>query len=203
MRRVRFGLVVGVAAALVACASAQGRDQGLQPTSRTLGPFVYFEEGTDLLIAVGAQATRQRLDTAYFPIEFGIANKNHEKVITITREAFSVTVGDSKEIPAATAAEVIGGYRQLNADRVLFRSREFTATKFDRYAQPAVDSRFYPNSQRRSGVVQERVELGSGTYFQDVLYFRNPGFSLKGQVVSLLVRLKAGEDPHVVVFKLD
>jgi hypothetical protein len=162
---------------------------------------VYFEEVIDLLITVGAQATRQRLDTPFFPIEIGIANKSHEKVITITREAFSVTVGDSKEIPAATAAEVIEGYRALNADRVLFRSREFTATKFDRYTH--VDSRFYPNSQRRTGVVQERVELGSGTYFQDALYFRNPGFSLKGQVVSLLVRLKAGEDPHVVVFKLD
>ncbi|MCZ6778017.1 MAG: hypothetical protein O7F16_03520, partial [Acidobacteria bacterium] len=66
-----------------------------------------------------------------------------------------------------------------------------------------VPSRFYPNSQRRSGLVQEMVELGSGTFFQDILYFKNPGFSLSGQVLRLLIYLRAGEDPIALTFKVE
>jgi hypothetical protein len=96
---------------------------------------------------------------------------------------------------------VIAGYRALEADKGLFRSREFTSTYFDRYRR--VDSRLYPNSQRRSGVVRDVVELPSGTCFQDILYFRSPGYSLRGNVVRLLVHLRTNEDPLVVAFKVE
>jgi hypothetical protein len=191
---------MGLLGVLAGCASAPAVRE-LESTSRTLGPFVYFEEGTQVLITVGTAATRQRPDEPYFPIEIGMANKQHREVIPVTREMFTIQVADSEEIPVATAPEVIAGYKPLNADRLLFRSREWTASYFDRYRW--VPSRFYPNSQRRIGLVQELVELGSGTYFEDILYFRNPGFSLRGQILRLLIHLRAGEDPIAVTFKVD
>ncbi|MEE9219054.1 MAG: hypothetical protein V3U98_08295 [Acidobacteriota bacterium] len=199
MRHASLWLVACLVVAWIGCASTQ--TQGLQPTSRTLGPFVYFEEGSTVLITVGTQATRERGEEPFFPLEIGIANKQHREKLIVTREMFSVQVADGEEIPAASAAEVIQGYRPLNADRLLFRSREFTSMYYDRYRR--APSRFYPNSQRRAGLVLETVELNSGIFFEDVLYFRNPGFSLRGHLLRLVVRLKAGEDPIVVVFRVD
>ncbi len=193
-------LALACAAATAACASGP-RPAGLAPYSPTLGPYVYYEEGPQVLITVGTFATRARADSPYFPIEIGLANKDHVRTLVVARESFSVQVGDAEEIPAATVTEVIEGYKAQEADRNLFRSREFTATKFDRYRR--VESAFYPNSQRRSGVVRDYQELPSGTYMLDVLYFRSPGFSLRGQVVRLLVRLRAGDDPLVVAFKVE
>lgn len=192
-------LALALALGAAACASP-ARPGTLGALSPTLGPFLFYEEGTEVLITVGTFATRARTGEPFFPIEIGMANKTHDRTIIVSRESFSVEIG-GEEIPAATASEVIEGYRATEADRVLFRSREFTATKFDRYRR--VDSRLYPNSQRRGGVVREMIELPSGTYFEDVLYFRSPGYSLRGQVLRLVVRLRADEDPRVVAFKVE
>ncbi|MCZ6777637.1 MAG: hypothetical protein O7F16_01605, partial [Acidobacteria bacterium] len=173
----RILIGAGLVVSLAACASSPAV-QKLESTSRTLGPFVYYEEGSQVLITVGTNATRQRPEEPYFPIEIGIANKQHRDVIRVTREMFTMQVADGEEIHVATAPEIISGYKPVNADRLLFNSRQWTGMYFDRYRP--VPSRFYPNSQRRSGLVQEMVELGSGTFFQDILYFKNPGFSLSG-----------------------
>ncbi|MEE9229343.1 MAG: hypothetical protein V3U86_01445 [Acidobacteriota bacterium] len=196
----RILIGVGLVVNLAACASSPVV-QKLESTSRTLGPFVYYEEGSRVLITVGTNATRQRPEEPYFPIEIGIANKQHRDVIRVTREMFTMQVADGEEIHVATAPEIISGYKPVNADRLLFNSRQWTGMYFDRYRP--VPSRFYPNSQRRSGLVQEMVELGSGTFFQDILYFKNPGFSLSGQVLRLLIYLRAGEDPIALTFKVE
>lgn len=193
-------IVAGLLGSLAACAGSPAVRE-LESTSRTLGPFVYYEEGDQVLVTVGTNATRQRLEEPYFPIEIGMANKQYRDVIRVTREMFAMQVADGEEIPVATAAEVIAGYKPTNADRLLFNSRQWTGMYFDRYRP--VPSRFYPNSQRRIGLVQEMVELGSGTFFQDILYFKNPGFSLSGQVLRLLIYLRAGEDPIAITFKVD
>jgi len=187
--------------ALAGGCAARPLTTGLAPYSPTLGPYVYYEEGAEILITVGTLATRARADDNFFPLEIGMANKSQNRTLIVAHESFSVEVGDGEEIPAATPAEVIAGYRALEADKGLFRSREFTAAYFDRYRR--VESRLYPNSQRRSGVVRDVVELPSGTYFQDVLYFQSPGYSLRGNRVRLLIRLRANEDPLVVAFKVE
>jgi hypothetical protein len=193
---------IAATAALLLTACAGGSQPAtLEPVSRTLGPFVYIEEGSEVVITVGTLATRARAESNFFPLEIGMANKNQLQTLILSRESFTVEVGDGEEIPAASAADVIEHYRAMEADRGLFRSREFTALKFDRYRR--VETRLYPNSQRRGGVVREQIELPSGTYFQDVLYFPNPGFSLRGQTARLMVRLRAGEDPLVVAFKIE
>lgn len=194
------GPILLLAGAALACAAPRSAP-GLAPFSPTLGPYVFYEEGSQTLITVGTLAARERAEAPFFPIEIGMANKDPLRTLTLSRESFSVQIGDAEEIPAATAAEVIQGYRASEADRGLFRSREFTATKFDRYRR--VDSRLYPNSQRGLGLVREAIEVPPGTYFQDVLYFRNPGFSLRGQGIRLLIRMRADEDPLVVAFKVE
>jgi len=196
----RLLIGAGLLVNLAACAGSPAV-QGLEATSRTLGPFVYYEEGSQVLITVGTNATRQRPEEPYFPIEIGMANKQHRDVIRVTREMFAIQVADSEQIPVATAADVIAGYRPTSADRILFNSRQWTGMYFDRYRP--VPSRFYPNSQRRVGLVQEMVELGSGTFFEDILYFKNPGFSLSGQTLRLLIYLRAGEDPIAVTFNVE
>jgi hypothetical protein len=174
---------------------------GLAPYSPTLGPFIFYEEGSEVLLTVGAFATRQRASDPFFPVEVGMANKDPSRTLILSRESFTIQVGDGEEIEMADAPSIIEGYPALEADRRLFRSREFTAARFDRYR--SVASSFYPNSPGRLGLVRDTVEVPPGTYFQDVLYFRNPGFPLKGQVLRLLVRLRANEDPLVVAFKVD
>jgi hypothetical protein len=193
-----WALAVGLTVA--ACAPRQ-TTPGLAPYSPTLGPFIYYEEGKEVLLTVGAFATRQRPADTFVPVEIGMANKDLDRTLILSRESFTLQVGDGEEIEMADAPSVIEGYRALEADRRLFRSREFTAAKFDRYR--VVASSFYPNSPGRRGLVRDTVELPPGTYFQDVLYFKNPGFSLAGLSLRLLVRLRANEDPLVVAFKTE
>jgi hypothetical protein len=192
--------VAAAAAPVFGCAPRQTTAR-LAPYSPTLGPFIYYEEGSEVLLTVGAFATRQRPADTFIPVEIGMANKDPARTLILSRESFTLQIGDGEEIEMADAPSVIEGYRALEADRRLFRSREFTAAKFDRYR--IVASSFYPNSPGRRGVVRDTVELPPGTYFQDVLYFKNPGFALTGQSLRLLVRLRANEDPLVVAFKTE
>jgi len=102
-------LAVALAAAgitLAGCAPRQ-TTAGLSPYSPTLGPFIYYEDGSQVLLTVGAFATRQRPADTFFPVEIGMANKDLIRTLTVSRESFTIQIGDGEEIEMADAPSVI------------------------------------------------------------------------------------------------
>jgi hypothetical protein len=211
---------------LLVCACA-ARSSGDAPAldavapqlSRSLAPFVYIEEGSDLVLTVGVRAAALREAEPFFPIEISIVNRQRGTEWIVTRESFALvdSAGNRYELP--THEEVSRGYGKRTADNHLFDARSVTAGKHEGYRQ--VGSTFFPDpalgirsasdtpddlsgvSQRSVSLVPiERVELHGGYFFEDVLYFPHPAGKLVGERFSLEFRAPGLAEPARLAFEI-
>jgi hypothetical protein len=180
-----------------ACTYSQSRVVRPGKLSPTLGPFIYKEEGSLILMTVGVNATRFHGDDPFIPLEVGVANKGVEKYISLDRESFTLTDTFGRRYGMAGVEEV----RRLQSGSVMDRqvnSVEFSLGKFEPYHR--VDSQFFP--LLGATLLQDHVEVPKFSFMYDILYFPRPDGDLVGGVFELHLRAKQLPEEVFVVFEV-
>jgi hypothetical protein len=200
-------------------ASPPGTGEAAPEVSRSLAPFVYIEEGTDLVLTVGVRAAALREAEPFFPLEISIVNRQRDTTWVVTRESFALIDSDGNRYELPTHEELSRGYGKRTADNHLFDARMVTAGKHEGYRQ--VGSSFFPDptlgirrasdtpddlsgvSERSLSLVPiERVELHGGFFLEDVLYFPHPAGKLVGERFSLEFRAAGLAEPARLAFEI-
>ncbi len=225
--QVKRMMATGMALALLtaaACAVGAGA-AGPRPgdpapeLSRKLSAWVYIEQGTDLILTVGARAAAFHEEDAFFPLEVSVTNRQKNSTWVITRESFTLIDAEGRRYELPSQQELAQGYTKRTYDNNLFDARQVTAGKHEGYRQ--VESNFFPDPvggiRRRPDTVAglagvaprsgslipiERVELNSMSFMEDVLYFPHPQGKLVGQRFSLELRAQGLEEPARIAFQI-
>ena len=195
--------VAGSIAALVLCI-LPGCRYGPVPVpdmeiSRTLTPFSFIEEGKLVILIVGVEAARFREDAEFVPLAVAVGNKKVRPALRVTRESFYLVDPEGNRIEQAAYEEVLDRYSNMDMDRRLLGDRGFILTKFDVYMR--IPARFFP-LPGRAGVVNDRVEIPTLGYMENVLYFPMPAGGLKGRRFDLFLDCQPLEDPVFVTFEI-
>ena len=207
---------------LAACAGARPPAPipgGAAPeVSRTLGPFVSIEEGTDIILTVGARVAAMREADAFFPLEVSVTNKRPGQTWTVSRESFLLFDEEGRSYPLPTNDELTSGYHHRTFDSRIFDARTYTTTKLDEYRP--VESSFFPDPIRGIGrssrpmgidgipqvstslVPLETVSLPPFHYLDDVLYFPHPPGPLVGRRFSLEFKATGLAEPARISFRI-
>jgi hypothetical protein len=140
--------------------------------SEKLGLNTYADREGRLSLVVDSYTASLRGDEPYVPIRVAIGLVGKGPAVHFDVEVLhahrSRTGTKSRSRATPTSPDV----RQAVADDALMRHRPMMLdSRFD--ALDRVDSRFFPSPAGR-GTRVTRVELASGTWFQDVLYFPRP-----------------------------
>jgi len=163
--------------------------------SEKLGLNTYADREGRLSLVVDSYTASLRGDESYVPIRVAIGLVGKGKAVHFDVESFTLTDRNGNEVPLASYTDVNSRYEKRVADEALMRHRPMMLdSRFD--ALDRVDSRFFPSPSGR-GTRVTRVELASGTWFQDVLYFPRPPAGTRGVMTLTLKAREMGHPIHV------
>ena len=170
---------------------------------RKLSTFAYIEEGKLATFIVDTRATRYRGKDNYIPIEIAIANRG-VKVLTLTRESFTLADENGNRYPCASPKELLENYDFLDLDRDLEELNEIVFNRFG--AMTRYPSNFSPTHfaarQGQSRVVIDRVQLPQYGYLLDMVYFPMPATGLQGHTFELTMTAPELTDAIFVKFEV-
>jgi len=201
MRRSYLAPIVLLA---VSCATRQPMTgQPAPDVDRKLSTFAYIEEGKLVTFIVDTRATRYREKDNYVPVEIAIANRG-VKVLTLTRESFTLADENGNRYPCASPKELLANYDFLDLDRNLAELDEIVFNRFG--AMTPYPSKFSPTRRpTRTGeatVITDTVQLPRYGYMLDMLYFPMPITGLKGHKFELAMTAPELTDPIFVKFEV-
>ncbi len=157
----------------------------------------YRERAGALTALVDGYPASLRAGDPYIPLPVAVGWSGPER-LELTPESFRLVDGEGRAYPAASYREVLERYAKLTFDRSILRGRPMViGQQFANYSP--VPARFFPPVDFPTRTA--RVELARFTWFQDVLYFPNPGAGLDG-VLSLLVSPRGAAEPVEVKFRV-
>jgi hypothetical protein len=201
MRRLLLAALVLLAAS---CATRQPMTgQEAADVDRKLSTFAFIEEGKLATLIVDTRATRYRGKDRYIPVEIAIANRG-VKVLTLTRESFTLADENGNRYPCASPKELLENYDFLDLDRDL---EELDGIVFNRFgAMTRYPSNFSPTHfaarEGQSRVVIDRVQLPQYGYLLDMVYFPIPTTGLMGHRFELTVTAPELTDAVFVKFEV-
>lgn len=203
IKKLSIRAAAGAVAALVLCL-LPGCRYGPVPiqdvkTSRTLTPFSFIEEGRLVVLIVGVEAARHREDAEFVPLVVAVGNKRVRPALRLSRESFYLVDSEGNRIEMASYEEILARYPSMEMDRRLLGDRGFIPSKFDVYMR--IPAKFFP-IPGRIGVVQDRVEIPTLGYMENLLYFPMPAGGLKGRHFDLFLDCPPLEDPIFVTFEI-
>jgi len=201
MRRLPLAALLVVAAS---CATRQPMTgQPATGADRKLSTFAYIEEGKLATFIVDTRATRYRGKDNYIPIEIAIANRG-VKVLTLTRESFTLADENGNRYPCASPKELLENYDFLDLDRDLEELNEIVFNRFG--AMTRYPSNFSPTHfalrPGQSRVVIDRVQLPQYGYLLDMIYFPMPATGLMGHTFELTMTAPELTDAIFVKFEV-
>jgi len=165
--------------------------------SSTLNPFVYYEQGATLFLAVDGRATQYVKEGEIMPLEIGLANLSN-KSLTFDRESFILEDDTGESYPVVSHEEFTRLYDRSRIDaRLADTFAELMTIRFQNHTY--LPWRLFPFSGEVSNVV-DTFELGRQTWTMTYLYFPMPESGLHGKQFTLLARAKELPDPFVVRF---
>jgi hypothetical protein len=200
-------LVVVAALVLVAgsCAERSAvpkQKVNLAGLDRKLSTFAFIEEGKLVSFIVDTRPTRYREEGGYIPIEICIANRGL-KMLSLTRESFTLRDQDGNAYPCAGPKELIDRYDFLDLDRNLAELRDIVFNRFGAYIQypcrfsPTRDA---PASVLDSTIVKDSVAIPRYGYVIDYIYFPRPKTGVVGKRFELFMNAPELPDPVFVKF---
>lgn len=201
--RLRFWPVVALIGAMIAvatlpaCTYSQSRVTKPGILSPKLGPMIYKEEGSLVLLTVSVNATRWHEDSDFIPLEVWVANKGVDRGIRVSRESFYLMDTFGKRYGMAGVEEVRRLQRGLSQDRKM-NSAEYTAMKFSAYRH--VPTRFFPVTG--GAILHDRAELPKYAFMADMFYFPRPEGDLRGGIFELHLRTRELPQEIFVVFEV-
>ena len=163
-----------------------------------LSMHAWMEEGRIATVIVDTLATRDRGPEPYVPLEIIVAN-NGLKMVTLTRESFTLVDAAGNRYPAAGPRELLERYEFLDRDRELAELTGIVANKFATYR--LYPSQFSP-SRSEPQIVRDQVALPKFGLIHDLLYFPSPPNGVMGQRFELFVDATELEDPLFVKFEV-
>jgi hypothetical protein len=200
-------LVVVAALVLVAgsCAERSAvpkQKVNLAGLDRKLSTFAFIEEGNLVSFIVDARPTRYREEGGYIPLEICIANRGL-KMLSLTRESFTLKDQDGNAYPCAGPKELIDQYEFLDLDRNLAELRDIVFNRFGAYTQ--YPSRFSPTragpaSVLESTIVKDSLVIPRYGYVIDYIYFPRPKTGVVGKRFELFLSAPELPDPVFVKF---
>jgi len=196
---------------LVLLAALPGGTGCLKPTGATttpsgrplqspkLNPFIYFEEGRALFIAVDGRAAQYTKSGTIFPLGLGLVNLG-KTGLTFSAESFILETSDGAHYPVVSVEEYNREYKRSRTDRRLGDSfDEVMLTRFRNYN--LIDWTLFPFAGQ-GAASQQLLELERGYWTRNHIYFPIPETGIHGQNFSLLVRAKESPETYVVRFFL-
>ena len=201
MRRLCLAVVLVLAAS---CATKQPMTgQEVTGLDRKLSTFAYIEEGKLATFIVDTRATRYRGKDLYIPVEIAIANRG-VKVLTLTRESFTLVDENGNRYPCASPKELLEHYDFLDLDRDLEELNEIVFNRFG--AMTRYPCNFSPTHfaarDGQSRVVIDRVQIPQYGYVLDMIYFPMPATGLRGHPFELTLTAPELTDPIFVKFEV-
>ncbi len=168
--------------------------------SGNLNPFVYFEEGTALFVAVDTRAAQYIKKEGLFPLGLALAN-NAKSSLTFNRESFILETEDGTQYPMVSPREFNESYHRSRTDARL--SQEFRSILNQRLNQTYrfVEWPLYSYSGQNRNP-RESLELGRLFWTQSMMYFPVPESGLHGKNFALLVSANEITDAFVVRFQV-
>lgn len=195
-------LLVLTALAASACIRQRMLGQPVAGLDRKLSTFAFIEEGDILTFIVDTKAARYREGSSYLPLEIAVGNRGL-KMMTLTRESFTLIDGEGRRYPAASPRELLDGYEFLELDQQLADLEGIVFNKFAAFTRypsnfsPALDA-----DLSRSGLVQDRVVLPKFGYIIDFIYFPAPDDGILGKTFELSLEAAELEEPAFVKFQV-
>jgi hypothetical protein len=204
MRRSSLVGAALVVSALAACATREpirGQPTGEQ-FDRKLSTYAYIEEGDLVTLVVDTRAARDKDGQAYLPLEIAIANHGL-RMLTLTRESFTLIDGDGRRYPVASPRELLQGYELLDFDRNLAELEGILVNRFAALARyPSNFSPTRTGSPGRSSLVRDLVSLPKHGYLIDFLFFPAPAGGIRGRPFELFLDSPDLQDPIFVKFEV-
>jgi hypothetical protein len=203
MRRTLLAVLALIFAA--SCATRQPMTgQEAADVDRKLSTFAFIEEGKLATFIVDTRATRYRAKEDYIPVEIALANRG-VKVLTLTRESFTLADENGNRYPCAGPKELLDNYDYLDLDRDLEELQEIVFNRFG--AMTRYPCNFSPTHfaarAGQSRVVIDRVQVPQYGYVLDMLYFPKPTTGLIGHKFELTMTAPELTDPIFVKFEVN
>ncbi len=170
-------------------------------TSPKLNPFVHFEEGRALFVAVDGNAAQYVKDgDALLPLGVGLANTGTRN-LDFSRESFVLEDSAGRKYPVVGIEEFNRVHRRSRSDETLFES--FAEIMRLRFYNSYTEVRwvFFPTSALNS-TASDRMELPRMHDAKGYLYFPIPVEGVHGRAFRLLVTPTDGSETYVVRFVL-
>jgi hypothetical protein len=163
-----------------------------------LSTHAWMEDGSIATLIVDTLATRDRGGEAFIPLEVVFAN-NGLRMITLSRESFTLVDSQGKRYPAAGPRELIEGYALLDQDQRIQELEGIVANRFATYQR--YESNLSPNVGEPR-IVRETVPVPKAGWIHDMLYFPAPPGGVMGQRFELFVGAPELENPIFVKFEV-
>ncbi|RMG46443.1 MAG: hypothetical protein D6718_05615 [Acidobacteria bacterium] len=193
------GALAGAIVLWAGCTTPAARP-GALPVSPKLNPFVYYEDGRVLFIAVDGRAAQYQKHEPVFPLGIALANQSAGP-LTFARESFTLETETGQQYPTIGHREFLETYHRSRRDvRLADAFQDILFARFQNLYAP-VAWRLFPFSGETSAV-QERVELGRRQLTWGYLYFPVPPEGIHRKRFTLLVRPVNHPETYVVRFAL-
>ncbi|HEX4824383.1 MAG TPA: hypothetical protein VFV19_08725 [Candidatus Polarisedimenticolaceae bacterium] len=155
-------------------------------TSDRFGYSTFLEDAGRVTILADGYPASVAPKSGYVPVPVAVAVTQPGRRVVFRPESFTLVDADGHAVPAASFEEITTKYGRRNHDRSLARLRPIAVPETIG-ALLQVPSAFYPPVN--GGTRIPEVELSSGTWFQDILYFPVPPSGLHG-VLTLRVTIQ-------------
>ncbi len=197
----RVLLAVLLVSLFAACAApARSRPNDADWTSSTLSPFVYYDEGELMMIAVDTRAATMARGDRLFALGVAVAN-NDRKALTVDRESFALEDESGRRYPLASYEEYREGYKRSRSDaRLQDLFIETLSTRRSIYRQRQLG--FFPNTASLNRLAVDEKEIAGREMAIGLLYFPIPEGGLKGQRFGLLVKTREHGETFLVRFRV-
>ena len=172
------------------------------PTSPTMLPLVYNEDGAILFIGVDTRAAQYAKDgETMFPLGVALGNRA-KRTLKFNRESFVVESASKKRYPLVTIQEFNEKYQRSTNDLQL--AQPFLEALQVKFAPEKFRARaFFPvRSTTAVATAVDSFELGTTEWTHLYLYFPMPADGLHHRTFRLLVSLDGEPDPLVVGFEV-
>ncbi len=202
-RRFAIAALALPALLLSGCAGLERNDIA-QPVDGTelsdkLQPYIYYEEGGTLFLAVDMRAAQYVKEGSIYPVGIGLANLGREK-LTFLKEAFVIEAADGTRYPTVGVEEYRRDYKRSPTDERLSQTfQEILQTRFQSYSDTSW--RPFPVSGE-AAATQTQVELPRNFWTRAYLYFPVPKSGIHGESLTLVVGPDGVDEQFIVKFEV-
>jgi len=193
-------VAAAIAVGLSGCAKKEPVSADARTLSEKLNPFVYYEIGSVMFLAVDTRAASYVDDATMFPLGLGISNLSQGS-LTFKREQIIVEDSAGRRYPVVSYDEYRRDYKRSRSDAEL--GQEFAGIMETRYGNfRSTPWALFPAGGSTAPVVNQ-VEVGRNEYVIGYLYFPMPEGGIDKKKFKLLVRADEYPEPFLIGFAID